>query len=1051
MGTVAVSLTDMSSFSGWLPMTLFNIDESASVFECGELLVDVKVHNPSGVNAGFHGVTMTPLDTMEDVFHLQRRTDGTVDSITDEIVTDYRYNLAQCYEWMWTLGLVAQDPLMVDGGRTIASHLSQTDLQQLVDKMVSHAEDGTSSPNASASVGSASPTPQNSISSTSTSTLKPRRPSVTFRSPDEPPTSVSSSSLNLHLPTSYATDPSKSEAARVQEKDPTVSEPAPVKIERSLSADDLKDMVKQTLDPRKPVRRGSKVLPTLKMDEDTDDEDDDEDEDGNEQNTADDANGVDPSERKLRKKLSQQGLLDNNDISVSVASLMLESVSEKYENSTVPSNNEGNTANQATAASHSSLLQSMLRMDEEHAGEVIEDNHQMHAYPHDMLHLPVSETDEDEGKVINAQETTASVDRSDGTVPPMRPLPPKRRRSVTNITCKPRIDVTYNYQWIGQHIREMQELIDEMELFLAGLRLKIRSDRCFRASVYKKDAEWQMLPTNLHYQLLGIQMHRPKRRGCPIEPDTSIPMDVVHSVTCGAMTPHMLKHKKGGLFYQEQECEFKRNEANILKGRYLTQVNEAKSPHKQSLLPMDAKEGPYKTLLLLGNKVQSWESQILEIGRRRMYAMSQSISIAVNAFLLKLNLLCKGALEVSLAEKWLTAGFLIMFEGLLSVTGHEKSMLEDTITAVDVLRNFRLRLLSKKYYEGTNISQQQLTRQGSRYVYVASNARLRSSSNMSARSDEVSAHAEDDDDEDDFLPDPDFTFQGREIRIYLSKKAIEQLPQSFRQLIDHGEGAIVALCPVLFTQGIDMQQTMANTFGSDMSAFELQYLVNNRALQWMNTYCHRVQPLDSTSAHANVGTTGNTSPSPDNHMMAKSGKLNYHPLVTEVHQAMNSSAAQLSLKNVELLDAVERLIVLLDGIRVTFCKSGKDRTGMAVTLDQARQVSTRYGLFTGILQHHTTGHATYHHSHHASHAHSSSNNSSQNASAASNNLVMTLLEQKLLDIANLMRVYGTRIAVADKNIGRPVYSINLLQARFLPPLLRPPPAVCEALLKKDNS
>ena len=50
-----------------------------------------------------------------------------------------------------------------------------------------------------------------------------------------------------------------------------------------------------------------------------------------------------------------------------------------------------------------------------------------------------------------------------------------------------------------------------------------------------------------------------------------------------------------------------------------------------------------------------------------------------------------------------------------------------------------------------------------------------------------------------------------------------------------------------------------------------------------------------------------------------------------------------------------------------------------------------------------------------------------------------------------MRVHGCRLMVAEKNIGKPVYSINILQAQFLPEVFRPPAVVCEDILKKDNS
>lgn len=58
--------------------------------------------------------------------------------------------------------------------------------------------------------------------------------------------------------------------------------------------------------------------------------------------------------------------------------------------------------------------------------------------------------------------------------------------------------------------------------------------------------------------------------------------------------------------------------------------------------------------------------------------------------------------------------------------------------------------------------------------------------------------------------------------------------------------------------------------------------------------------------------------------------------------------------------------------RVTFCKSGKDRTGMAITLEQSRALSEFFGF--------------------------------------------SFDEQRLLKDANLMRRFGTRLQVAEKNV-----------------------------------
>jgi hypothetical protein len=130
-----------------------------------------------------------------------------------------------------------------------------------------------------------------------------------------------------------------------------------------------------------------------------------------------------------------------------------------------------------------------------------------------------------------------------------------------------------------------------------------------------------------------------------------------------------------------------------------------------------------------------------------------------------------------------------------------------------------------------------------------------------------------------------------------------------------------------------------------------------------------------------------------------------HPLSQSLYDTIIHSS--LTMKNIDLLIEVERLCLILGGIRVTFCKSGKDRTGMAVTLEQARQLGERFNC--------------------------------------------GMSSSRLIKDANLMRVHGTRLMIAEKNIGKPVYSINILQAQFLPEMFRPPTSVCEAVLKKDNS
>jgi hypothetical protein len=109
-----------------------------------------------------------------------------------------------------------------------------------------------------------------------------------------------------------------------------------------------------------------------------------------------------------------------------------------------------------------------------------------------------------------------------------------------------------------------------------------------------------------------------------------------------------------------------------------------------------------------------------------------------------------------------------------------------------------------------------------------------------------------------------------------------------------------------------------------------------------------------------------------------------------------------------MLIEVERICSMIGGCRVTFCKSGKDRTGMAITLEQSRLLGEVFATGTS--------------------------------------------DERIIRDADVMRIHGTRIMIAEKNIGKPVYSINLLQVKFLPLFYRPPLSVTEKLIKSgDNS
>jgi hypothetical protein len=86
-------------------------------------------------------------------------------------------------------------------------------------------------------------------------------------------------------------------------------------------------------------------------------------------------------------------------------------------------------------------------------------------------------------------------------------------------------------------------------------------------------------------------------------------------------------------------------------------------------------------------------------------------------------------------------------------------------------------------------------------------------------------------------------------------------------------------------------------------------------------------------------------------------------------------------KDVDVLNVSAAMIRRLNGGRVVFCKSGKDRTAMGVTLEQARLLVAYHGFGS--------------------------------ADDCSLSTVESSEESHLLSVANILREYGVRIDVGE--------------------------------------
>jgi hypothetical protein len=218
----------------------------------------------------------------------------------------------------------------------------------------------------------------------------------------------------------------------------------------------------------------------------------------------------------------------------------------------------------------------------------------------------------------------------------------------------PRTDLSYSLQWIDEHIDNLIELGIDVNKFLKDLKDLSKDKPCtFRASVFKKDMNYQMIPINFHMQLMVIRNNSSPRA---ME-------SIVDSVTCGSLSPHGLGHKKGGLLELEQKQHILKANIDSMKEKFQYQVKH-RGPWS---LPTSG--STYKLLEQIKESTMDFENTNIFISKRKLLSISQGLTIVVNSFIMKLQLAAEGKISPSIVEKWVNHGYLIVFQGLLSMSG----------------------------------------------------------------------------------------------------------------------------------------------------------------------------------------------------------------------------------------------------------------------------------------------------------------------------------------------------------------------------------------------
>ncbi|KAM6959802.1 type II inositol 3,4-bisphosphate 4-phosphatase-like [Tautogolabrus adspersus] len=146
------------------------------------------------------------------------------------------------------------------------------------------------------------------------------------------------------------------------------------------------------------------------------------------------------------------------------------------------------------------------------------------------------------------------------------------------------------------------------------------------------------------------------------------------------------------------------------------------------------------------------------------------------------------------------------------------------------------------------------------------------------------------------------------VEVPLPPETYTSLPQEVK------EGRLIRVHPVLFNIGINQQQSLAERFGDS----SLQERVNLQSCERLKVYC---QTLTDRAPHM-------------------AGIQSLSELLSSLDRCLETRKR----KNVEVLWIAATVCRQVNGVRLTSCKSAKDRTAMSVTLEQCVLLRDRHTL-----------------------------------------------------------------------------------------------------------
>lgn len=399
------------------------------------------------------------------------------------------------------------------------------------------------------------------------------------------------------------------------------------------------------------------------------------------------------------------------------------------------------------------------------------------------------------------------------------------------------------------------------------------------------------------------------------------------------------------------------------------------------------------------------------------------------------------------AQRWAAVGLLLQMECLLSTMGKEASMISDHFHAMRCLDgvDIELCIMGRRAYSAPRREdqeeegQQQRRRRRRRRQRAMRRGGLCDGPTLVEGAAAVGrarhTHAGGAAGAGDLFPeavrldprDAALRLDGSTGRLILSlvarvsdptlRAVAAQLPSNAVAGKEAGPAAAVVVAvgvhAVTVAQGVNEVQSVANMRGVAL----LQEAVNADALPRIRAYCERFNAFyrdlsGAAASAAAVATVDHAVGSADVGVGAPSSEVLSDTVQAEVDAGCSASTVGRAIealekrlarveaaekgpkkeKNVRLLVEAAGLARAVGGVRLTCCKSGKDRTGMSVTYEQARLLQERHALAQGDVK----------------------------------------------EAMDVTRGHGVRRANCGKNTGSDRFAFNKFQRRMLPPELKPP-------------